>query len=91
MAMFHVSQDEERLIEAIRQLAQQHVAPRAAQIDQRGQFPWEVKDLLAQHAVFALPFPSEYGGLGASNLPMVMAIEALSPSCATTGVLLAAS
>jgi alkylation response protein AidB-like acyl-CoA dehydrogenase len=66
----------------------QRVAPRAAQIDQRGQFPWEIKDL-AQHAIFALPFPREYGGLGASNLATVMAIEALSRSCATTGLLLA--
>ena len=89
MAVSHLSQDEERLIEAIRELAQQRVAPRAAQIDQTGQFPWDIKDLLAQHAIYALPFPLEYGGLGASNLAIVMAIEALSRWCATTGLLLA--
>jgi alkylation response protein AidB-like acyl-CoA dehydrogenase len=89
MTVSHLSQDEERLIEAVRQFAQQHVAPRAVQIDQTGQFPWDIKDLLAQHAVFALPFPEEYGGLGASNLATVMAIEALSRYCATTGLLLA--
>jgi alkylation response protein AidB-like acyl-CoA dehydrogenase len=89
MAVIHISEDEQALIEGIREIARERVAPRAAEIDHTGEFPWDIKELLAQQDIFALPFPTEYGGLGASEQALVMAIEELSRYCATTGVILA--
>jgi alkylation response protein AidB-like acyl-CoA dehydrogenase len=89
MAVIHISEDEQALIEGIREIARERVAPRAAAIDHTGEFPWDIKELLAQQDIFALPFPTEYGGLGASEQALVMAIEELSRYCATTGVILA--
>jgi alkylation response protein AidB-like acyl-CoA dehydrogenase len=66
MAVAHVTQDEQALIEAIRELALERVAPRAAEIDHTGEFPWDMKDLLAQQDILAMPFPEEYGGIGSS-------------------------
>lgn len=89
MAVSHVVEDEQALIEAIRELARERVAPRAAEIDRTHEFPWDMKELLAQQDILAMPFPVEYGGLGSSHLALVMAIEELSRACATTGLLLA--
>ncbi|GLV59406.1 acyl-CoA dehydrogenase [Dictyobacter sp. S3.2.2.5] len=89
MAVSHVIEDERALIDAIREIAQERVAPRAAEIDHSGEFPWDMKELLAQQDILAMPFPTEYGGIGASELAIVMAIEELSRCCATTGLLLA--
>src|SRR5437764_11152233 len=89
MTMSHLTEDEKALIAGIREIAQAQVAPRAAEIDHTGEFPWDMKELLAQQDIFAMPFPSEYGGLGASKQAIVMAIEELSRYCATTGVILA--
>jgi len=89
MAMSHLTEDEKALIAAIREIAQAQVAPRAVEIDRSGEFPWDMKELLAQQDIYAMPFPIEYGGLGASKLAIVMAIEELSRCCATTGLLLA--
>ncbi len=90
MAVAHVNEDEKALIEAIRELAQERVAPRAAEIDHTAQFPWDIKELLAQQDILAMPFPTEYGGIGASELVTVMAIEELARCCATTSLILAA-
>ena len=90
MAVAHVNEDEQALIEAIRELAQERVAPRAAEIDHTAQFPWDIKELLAQQDILAMPFPTEYGGVGASELAIVMAIEELARCCATTSLILAA-
>lgn len=90
MAVAHVNEDEKALIEAIRELAQERVAPRAAEIDHTAQFPWDIKELLAQQDILAMPFPVEYGGVGASELAIVMAIEELARCCATTSLILAA-
>src|SRR5437667_9288302 len=89
MAVSHLSEDEQALIEAIHELALERVAPRAAEIDHTGQFPWDMKELLAQQDILAMPFPTEYGGVGSSELAIVMAIEELSRHCARTGLLLA--
>src|SRR5207245_2804976 len=67
----------------------ERVAPRAAEIDHTGEFPWDMKELLAQQDILAMPFPIEYGGIGASELAVVMAIEELSRHCATTALILA--
>ena len=89
MAISHVVEDEQALIDAIRELARERVAPRAAAIDRSGEFPWDMKELLAQQDILAMPFPSAYGGVEASELAMMMAIEELSRCCATTGLILA--
>jgi alkylation response protein AidB-like acyl-CoA dehydrogenase len=90
MAISHLSEDEQTLIEAIREIARDRIAPRAAEIDHTGAFPWDMKELLAQQDILAMPFPEEYGGLGSSELAVIMAIEELSRRCATTGLILAA-
>ncbi len=88
MAVSHLSEDEQALIEAIHEIALEKVAPRAAEIDHTAQFPWDMKELLAQQDILAMPFPSEYGGIGASELAILMAIEELSRHCATTALIL---
>ncbi len=89
MAVAHISEDEQALIDEIRAIALARVAPRAAEIDHSGEFPWDMKELLAQQGILAMPFPAEYDGIGASELAVVMAIEELSRHCATTALILA--
>ena len=89
MTVSHLSDDEQMLIEAIREIAREQVAPRAAEIDHTAQFPWDMKDLLAQQDILAMAFPTEYGGIGSSELAVVMAIEELARHCATTSLILA--
>jgi len=89
MAISHLSEDEQTLIEAIREIARERVAPRAAEIDHTGEYPWDMKELLAQQDILAMPFPEEYDGLGSTELAVIMAIEELSRHCATTGLILA--
>ena len=88
MAVSHLSEDEQLLIEAIREIARERVAPRAAEIDHTSQFPWDMKELLAQQDILAMPFPGEYGGIESSELAVVMAIEELARNCATTSLIL---
>ncbi len=80
--------EEKMLIDMVRDLAREKVTPRAAEIDATGQFPWDMKDLLAQQDILAMPFPEEYGGIGSSELSILMVIEELSKACATTSLIL---
>ena len=86
---YRLTEEQEMLRDAVRVLADERVAPRAAEIDKTGEFPEDLRRLLADHDVLALPFPTEYGGLGGELLSICLAVEQLSRACATTGLILA--
>ena len=80
--------EEQMMIEMVRDLARERVAPRAAEIDAQGKFPWDLKELLAKQDILGMPFPEELGGLGSSELSILMVIEELAKACATTSLIL---
>src|SRR5438477_5525099 len=82
--------DEQREIRGlIRDLSRERIAPRAAEIDKSAEFPWDVVDLFREHDLFGIMFDEEFGGLGASALLTLVAIEEVSRVCATSGLILA--
>ena len=82
--------DEQREIrDLVRTLARERVAPRAAEIDKKAEFPWDLVELFREQELLGLPFDEEYGGSGTGALMVLVAIEELSKVCATTGLILA--
>ena len=82
--------EEQRLLrDTVRALADERIAPRAAEIDRTAEFPWDVKELLAAQDLFAVHFPERFGGLGGDLLTACLAIEQVSRACATSGLILA--
>jgi alkylation response protein AidB-like acyl-CoA dehydrogenase len=84
-----LSDEQRELRDLVRRLAAERVAPRAAEIDATGEFPWDVVDALREAEILALPFEDRYGGTGTGTLMLLVAIEELSKVCATTGLILA--
>ena len=79
--------EQRALRDTVRELAEERIAPRAADIDAKGEFPWDVVELLAAHDFFALPYPEQYGGLGADMVSTLVVIEELSRVCASSGLI----
>ena len=77
------------LREAVRTLAEERIAPRAAEIDRSAEFPWDVKELLAGQDILALPFPAAHGGLDGDLLTICLAIEEIARVCVTSSLILA--
>jgi alkylation response protein AidB-like acyl-CoA dehydrogenase len=87
---FDVLTDEQREIrDLVRSLAREHIAPRAAEIDDSHEFPWDVVELFREHELFGLLFDEEVGGTGTGALLALVAIEEVSKVCATSGLVLA--
>ena len=84
-----LSDDQRELRDLVRQVAAERVAPRAADIDATGEFPWDVVEALREAEILALPFQERHGGTGTGSLMLLVAIEELSKVCATTGLILA--
>ena len=86
---YRLTQEQELLRDAVRVLADERIAPRAAEIDRTAEFPWDVKELLAAQDILGLPFPTEFGGVGGELLTVCLAVEQISRVCATSGLILA--
>jgi alkylation response protein AidB-like acyl-CoA dehydrogenase len=66
--------------------ADEAVAPRAAAIDESGQFPLDVLQLAATRGLLGMTVPKAWGGLGLDYVSYALAIEAMSRASATVGV-----
>jgi len=83
------SSDLELVLQAVRELARERVAPRAAEIDETAEFPWDMVELFRENDLFGLPFDEELGGTGTGALVLLRAVEELSKFDATVALLLA--
>src|SRR5207253_182004 len=70
-------------------IARERIAPRAAEIDESHEFPWDVVELYRENDLFGLFFEEQHGGLGTGTLLALIAIEEVSKVCATSGLILA--
>src|SRR5215213_8818774 len=86
--VYDIPEDLADLRDMIRQLAQERIAPRAAEIDRTAQYPHDVRELLAEHDVLGLPFAEEYGGTGTGTLMLQMAVEEIAKACAASALIL---
>src|SRR5687768_12466406 len=75
--------------DTIRQMVREKVAPRAAEIDAKSEYPWDIRKLFAEHALFGLPFDEAYGGTGTGTLMLNVAIEEVAKACASSALMLA--
>ena len=89
MAWDRLSPEQRELRDLVRQLARERIGPRAAEIDESHEFPWDVVELYRENDIFGLFFEERYGGLGTGTLLALVAIEEVSKVCATSGLILA--
>jgi alkylation response protein AidB-like acyl-CoA dehydrogenase len=88
IAQYRLTEEQLLLRDTLRALAEEKIAPRAAEIDRTGEFPEDIRQLLASHDVLALPFPEHYGGVGADLLTLCLAIEQIARACTTSSLIL---
>ena len=87
---FKPDNTQQLFLQMIREFSDKEVKPLAAEIDEQERFPVETVEKMSQLGIMGIPVPEEYGGAGGSNLMYAMAVEELSRSCATTGVIVSA-
>src|SRR3954452_20820697 len=86
--LYDIPQEHKDFRDLVRQLAVERVAPRAAEIDRSDEYPWDLRTLLADNDVLALPFAEEHGGTGTGTLMLQMAVEELAKASATVALML---
>ncbi len=85
--VFALSEEQEALREAVRALADDKIASRAAEVDRTSEFPWDVYEALVKSDFHAVHIPEAYGGAGADAISVAIVIEEVARACASSSLI----
>jgi acyl-CoA dehydrogenase len=85
---YEIPQEHKDFRDLVRQIAVERVAPRAAEIDAKDEYPWDLRELLAENDILALPYAEEFGGTGTGTMMLQMAVEELAKASASVALIL---
>lgn len=84
---FHLTAEQKTIQKMVQDLAQERLASRVKEMEETGRFPWEEIHFLAEHDLLGMGIPERYGGAGADNLSVILAIEELARVCSSISVI----
>jgi isovaleryl-CoA dehydrogenase len=85
-----VSEELDLLRDTVRRFAEAEIAPRAAEMDEKAEFPMDLWPKMGALGLLGITVPAEYGGSGMSYLAHVIAMEEISRASASVGLSYAA-
>ncbi|MFT9850241.1 acyl-CoA dehydrogenase family protein [Aneurinibacillus sp. REN35] len=81
---FALTEEQREIQQGIYKLAQERIKPRAAEIDEKGEYPFDIKDLLSEYGYIGANLPEEYGGTGLDLLTYCLIVEEVARVCASS-------
>ena len=72
-----LTDQQQMILETVQRMAQERVAPRAAEIDDKDEYPWDLWTLFRDAGLLRLVIPEAYGGLGADHTTICLVVEEL--------------
>ncbi|CAN5247052.1 acyl-CoA dehydrogenase [soil metagenome] len=88
-SLYGLTEEHQLLRKAVRQLAEDKIAPRATEIDEAAEYPWDVHEELKRADLLALHVPEEYGGAGADRIAHSIVVEEVARACASSSLIVA--
>jgi alkylation response protein AidB-like acyl-CoA dehydrogenase len=79
--------EHDELRAVVRELAEERIAPRAAEIDEKAEFPHDLKDLLAQQDLLGTCFEERHGGTNLDTIAQTILVEEIARADATTSLI----
>src|SRR5688572_11915177 len=77
---------ETMVLDSVRALAREQIAPRAADHDRSGEFPWQNVKAINALGLNGMFVPEAYGGADLSYALYLACVREISKACASTGV-----
>jgi butyryl-CoA dehydrogenase len=87
---FSLSDEQMEIQRTARAFAEEVIKPRAEEMDQTGEFPYDIVGQMGALGLMGLPFPEEYGGAGADFLSYCLALEEIGRGDASVAITLEA-
>jgi alkylation response protein AidB-like acyl-CoA dehydrogenase len=82
-----IEQEREGWRRKARGVAKSIVAPRAAEIDEKGEFAWDLAEAYSKYGFLSLLIPKEYGGVDTDITSFCLVAEEIAKICASSALL----
>jgi alkylation response protein AidB-like acyl-CoA dehydrogenase len=82
-----IEQEREGWRRKAREVAKSIVAPRAAEIDEKGEFAWDLAEAYSRYGFLSLLIPKEYGGMDTDITSFCLVTEEIANICASSALL----
>jgi alkylation response protein AidB-like acyl-CoA dehydrogenase len=79
---FALTEEQEMFRRSVRDLVEDKLAPRAAEIDEADEYPWDIDELFVKNGFSGVSYPEEYGGAGGGPVELCLLVEEISRVCA---------
>jgi alkylation response protein AidB-like acyl-CoA dehydrogenase len=85
--MFSLNEDQKVFVDQLRKMVSARVTPRAAEIDKKAEFPWDLKELFQGMGLLGLSVPEKYGGSSQGHIYVCLAVEEIAKACVTSSLI----
>ena len=85
--MHLLNEDQRLFVDQMRKMVSEKVAPRAEEIDKKGEFPWDLKEVFQDMGLLGLSVPEAYGGCSQGHLYLCLAVEEIARACASSSLI----
>ncbi len=86
--MYLLDNEEQKMfVEQLRRMVDEKVAPRAAEIDEKEEFPWDLKQIFQDMGLLGLSVPEQYGGADQGHLYTCLAVEEIARACVSSSLI----
>ncbi len=86
-SLYSLTEEHELLRQSVRDLTDDKIAPRAAEIDETAEYPWDVHEALKKADLLAIHVPEQYGGAGADKIAHCIVVEEIARGCASSSLI----
>ncbi|WP_156289692.1 acyl-CoA dehydrogenase family protein [Oceanobacillus salinisoli] len=86
--MMLLTEQQEMIQKVARSIAKDYIEPRAKEVDETGEFPWDNIKIMAENGLFGVHVPEMYGGVGSDMVSHVNVVEEIAKVCGSTSVAL---
>ncbi len=85
---YELAEEQKMLKDTLARIAKEQIAPEAEKRDEEAKFPWDMVEVLREHALFGADFPEEYGGSEMGLLSLCLIVEEIAKVSGSTSVIL---
>ena len=84
---YELTNDQKMFRDTVRRMAKEKIAPRAAEIDREGKFPYDIYQMFCENELMGVAFPEQYGGAGADFLTFCIGVEEIAVACLNSALI----
>ncbi len=82
-----LNEDQKMFVDQVRRMVAEKVEPRAAEIDKKGEFPWDLKEIFQDMGLMGLSVPEAYGGFYQEHRYVCLAVEEIAKACVSSSLI----